>query len=603
MKKGLRFILCLILLSAGDSFAQYYGERSLEKSFEQNTLFFQPSYISPYGIGSFALATPGLIDDPLLNLQVNPALFSADTAGYNHLYIDFRSYRQTATFYQPFYPYYNGGAVPVSQSVIFPYYYVNSRPIIEPIFSAAFLTKPLPSALPGLFVGLTYQAIMQDSKYYAVPFDIYQSYPGYDYNGRALASSSTIPITTVSSGEDNMHNTGNFFSLYAGYRFSDDLRLGLRVARGLYSEDGSYGNNNYWDNYYYGSGSSLYYNMESRNQRYNHWDLSGGIEYRINPQTTVGVAGGYLRGTATQSLVDRDTSYYSYSPNTNLSLSSGTTAENWNHSGRTYYGGINLTSRLNDRQTITLLYQYNRENVDIGVGSIISDTSYYSYSYSYDTNYTSSISNSSFFERSGGGGTSIQTSHRFLVSLRWRFNAASELTIGGILNLVDQATNTNEPTIANGHSYYNTTGNTYNSLYYDTTSQNKSIQWNFTVKQWSFDVPVIFNYRFSDMVSMLLGLDKQISEWQMSDQTLVVYYRNYDSNSYGGITEKSNYGELYSSPQQDISDVNTTFLAGLTVSPAKQFNVRLLLSPSVRASFQGVSVSNFQWWLGLNLYP
>jgi hypothetical protein len=63
------------------------------------------------------------------------------------------------------------------------------------------------------------------------------------------------------------------------------------------------------------------------------------------------------------------------------------------------------------------------------------------------------------------------------------------------------------------------------------------------------------------------------------------------------------YGELYVTPEQDISDVSTTFLAGLTVSPAKEFNVRLLMSPSVRASFEGVSVSNFQWRLGVNLYP
>jgi hypothetical protein len=600
MKKGFPFILCVILLSAGETYAQYYGERSLEKSFEQNSLFFQPSYISPYGIGSFSLATPGLIDDPFLNLQVNPALFSSDSAGTNHLYLDFRSYRQTANLYQPVYPIYSSYAVP--QSVIYPYYYVNSRPIIEPILSAAFLTNPLPSSLPGLFLGFTYQAIMQDSKYYTIPFDIYQSYLGYDYRGASIANSSNIPITTISSGQDNMHHSGNLLSLYAGYRLSPDLRLGLRLGRVFFNEDGSYGNSNYWDNYYYGSGSSLYYNIESRNQYYSHWDLSGGIEYTITPQTTIGATGGYLWGTATQNLTNRDTSYYSYGTN-NLSNSSGRTIESWNNDGKTYYGGVNLTTRLNDHQSVTLLYQYNRENVDIGLASTVMDTSYYTYSYSYDTNYSSSLSNSAFMERSGGGGTLTQTSHRFLVSFSWKLNPASDLTIGGVFNLMDQATSTNEPTTANGHSYYNTTGNAYNSLYYDTTSQNKSVQWDFTINRWSLDIPVIFNHRFSDVVSLMLGLDKQISEWKMTDQTLVIYYHNYDSNSYNGVTDKSNYGELYISPSQDISDVNTVFLAGLTVSPAKQFSVRLLMSPSVRASFEGVSVTNFQWWLGVNLYP
>ncbi len=601
MKKALFFFLSISFLFAEEAFAQYYGERSLEKSFEQNSLFFQPSYINPYGIGSFALATPGLIDDPFLNLQVNPALFGTDSAGTNYLYVDFRSYRQTSSLYQPFYPIY-GGPVQMTRAVYFPIYYVNSRPIIEPILSAAFFTNPLPSSVPGLFVGLTYQVIMQDSKYYTIPFDIYQSSLGYDYAGAAVANKSNIPITTMSSGEDNMHHSGNLLSLYAGYKLSPDLRLGLRLGRVLYNEDGAYGNNNYWDNYTYGSGSSLFYNMESRNQDYNHWDLSGGVEYAINPQSTIGFAGGYLWGTVTQNLVDRDSSYYNYNQHY-LTTSSGTSSENWKHDGKTFYGGINLTSRLNDRQIVTFLYQYNRENVNLGLQSTIVDTSFYSYSYSYDTNYTNGLSRTSFLANSGGGGTTTQTSHKLLVSLRWKLNEASELTIGGIVNLMEQATNTDEPTLANGHSYYKTTGNVYNYLYFDTTSQDKSIQWSFNVNRWSFDVPIIFNYRFSDQVTLLLGLDKQISEWKMTDQTLVIYYHNYDNNSYGGITDKSNYGELYISPPQDISDVNTTFLAGLTVSPVKKLNVRLLLSPNVRASFEGVSVSNFQWWLGVNVYP
>jgi hypothetical protein len=604
MKKALLLFLGLTFLFGGEAFSQYYGQTSLEKSFEQNDLFFQPSYISPYDIGSTALSTPGVIDDPFLNLQVNPAWFSTDSGGTNHLYVDFRSYRQTSTLYQPAYPtYYTNGISSVAQPVIYPYFYVNSEPIIEPILSAAFLTNPLPTTMPGLFIGVTYQAIMQDSKYYSIPFDIYQSYLGYDYTGASVANSSSIPITTVSSGQDNMHHSGNLFALYAGYEVTPDIKLGLRLGRVLLNENGSYGDNNYWDNYAYGSGSSLYYSMESRDQDYNHWDLSGGIEYKIAPQTTVGVAAGYLWANVKQNLVDIDTSYYVYSASNDLSTSSSRTTENWNHNGKTYYGGINLTTHLNDCQTIILLYQYDREDVSLNLASGVVDTSYYSYSYTYDTNYSNYLSNSTFLEQSGGGGSITQTSHRLLVSFRWKFNDAAELTLGGIVNIMNQQTNTDEPTIATGHSYYLTTGNSYNSLYYDTTSQNKDLQWSFGVKQWSFDIPVIFSYKFSDKLALLLGLDKQISEWKMTDQTLVIYNENFEDNSYSGLTNKSGYGELYVSPEQDISNVNTTFLAGLTVSPAKEFNVRLLLSPSVRASFEGVSVTNFQWWLGVNLYP
>ena len=603
MKKELILFISLTFLFGGETFAQYYGERSLEKSFEQNSLFFQPSYINPYGIGSFASVTPGLLDDRFLNLQVNPALFNTDSSGTNHLYVDFRSYQQTATLYQPMYPVMAMNATASAQSVIFPYYYVNSRPIIQPILSAAFFTSPFPTKMPGLFVGLTYQGIMQDTKYYTIPFDIYQTYLGYDYTGAPMANSASIPITTMSSGQDNMHYVGNLFSLYAGYKVSPDLSLGLKFGRVLFSENGAEGNNNYWDNFSYGSGSSLLYSMENRNQDYNHWDLSGGVQYAVTTQSTIGVAAGYLWGTATQNLIDRDTSYYIYgSPVNDMSLSSETTNENWGHHGKTFYGGINLTSNLNDNQTLTLLYQYNRESVDLGLNSAILDTSYYAYYYNYNGPETS-LSHSSFLESSGGGGALTQTSHRFLLSLRWKLNDASYLTIGGIVSLMDQATSTNEPTTVSGNSYYNTTGSSYSYLYYDTTAQNKNLQWNFSVNQWALDIPIIFNYKFSDKVSLLLGFDKQISEWKMTDQTLVIYYTNRENNSSSGLTNKSNYGELYISPDQDISNVNTTFLAGLTVSPAKEFNVRLLLSPSVHASFEGVSVSNFQWWLGVNLFP
>ncbi len=205
--------------------------------------YYRPRYINPYGIGASARATPGLIEYPLLNLQINPAWFNSDCAGTNQLYVDFRNYRQTATFYQPrIYPMYSTNVAVYMPPIMYPYYLVNSRPIIEPIISAAFLTDPLPSTLSGLHLGFTYQGIMQDTKYYTIPFDIYQSNLGYDYRGTTIASSSLIPVTTVSSGEDEMHYTGNLFSLYAGYGLLPNVKLGLNAGRAVFNGDGSYGN-------------------------------------------------------------------------------------------------------------------------------------------------------------------------------------------------------------------------------------------------------------------------------------------------------------------------------------------------------------------------
>ncbi len=603
MKQALFSFICFSSLFVSECLAQYYGQRSLEQSFEQNDLFFQPSFINPYGIGTFTRATPGLIDDPFLNLQINPAWFNSDSSFTNHLYLDFRNYRQTATLYQPYiYTMYSNSVAIYAPHIVYPYYLVNSRPIIEPIISAAFLTEPASSTLPGLHLGITYQGIMQDTKYYTIPFDIYQSNLGYDYMGNSIASSSAIPITTVSSGEDEMNHTGSLFSVYAGYEIDPDLKLGVRVGRVLFDGNGSYGNQNYWGNYYYGSGTSLYYNMESREQSYNHWDMSGGIQYGLNSETTIGVTGGYLWGRATQSLMDRDTSYYNYGTD-NLSTSSGKTTEYWNHSGKTYYGGLNIISRLNDQQTLTFVYQYDGEDVDIGLNSNVIDTSYYTYSYSYDTNYSYSMSNSAFLSKSGGGGKLKQFANRILLSMSWKFGDNSELTIGGVVSVLNRKTNTAEPTTVDGHSYSVYTSNTYDHLYYDTTNQVKDVNWSFVANKWALDIPVIFTHRFSDKVSLLLGLDRQMSEWKMTDKTLVIYYSDVGNSSAGGPRNKSNYGELYAAPDQNISDVSTTFLAGLTVSPVNKFNVRLLLSPSIRSAISSISINNFQWWIGFNLYP
>jgi hypothetical protein len=54
-------------------YAQYFGERVLEKSFEHTDFFFTPSYVVPYGIATFRSTMVGLLDDPFLNLAVNPS--------------------------------------------------------------------------------------------------------------------------------------------------------------------------------------------------------------------------------------------------------------------------------------------------------------------------------------------------------------------------------------------------------------------------------------------------------------------------------------------------------------------------------------------------
>ena len=63
------FFILLILVPAVK--AQYYGERTTDQNFEESSLYFQSHYLNPFGIESFKSVSPGLIDNPFLNLY-NP---------------------------------------------------------------------------------------------------------------------------------------------------------------------------------------------------------------------------------------------------------------------------------------------------------------------------------------------------------------------------------------------------------------------------------------------------------------------------------------------------------------------------------------------------
>src|SRR5512140_161266 len=198
-------LLSLILLLPVPLTAQYWGERVLEKSFEQTDFFFAPNYLNPYGIGSFKSTTPGLLKDPLLDFAINPSRLALDSARAAYLYTDFRSVRnvkENTSFYPPWI---YATDMARSSMLYYPRFYVESHRELEPVFSGAIIARPLPSLSNDLYIGATYQMILQDEKYYDIPQDIYRTAAGYDYSGRAAAAEANIPIVDKYSGKDNMH--------------------------------------------------------------------------------------------------------------------------------------------------------------------------------------------------------------------------------------------------------------------------------------------------------------------------------------------------------------------------------------------------------------
>jgi len=147
MSKLSRIFLLIFLIGLNyfnPLFAQYNNETVTEKSFEQSDLFFQSHYLNTFGVKDFRDVSVGLINDPFLNLQLNPANLPRFEIGNTHLYLDFRGDRTESDIVEDY-----GWVYPAvyNQSIyrpiiIDPRWYSNTRSEPEPIFSLGILTYP-----------------------------------------------------------------------------------------------------------------------------------------------------------------------------------------------------------------------------------------------------------------------------------------------------------------------------------------------------------------------------------------------------------------------------------------------------------------------------
>jgi len=607
MKTSIGTYAVLVMFCALSSVADaqywggYWGERVLEKGFEQTDIFFTPSYVVPYGIGNFAAVTPGLLKDPLLDLVINPARLSLDSLKGNYLYTDFRSARTIREESAGVYPLMaRSDMATVDMIYRYPTYFLNTRRELEPVFSGAYIGQLAPLAVPELYVGATYQLVMHDDKYYSIPQDIYRATVGLDYNGRSVAASSSVPIVDKYSGKDNIGQSGHFVSVFGCYAVPVGIDLGVKVSRVIFTRDGAWGSSNLWENSYYASGSvSLWSSMEMREQAYNHWDLAGGVEYHASSATTLGVTVGHLWGVATQSLTNNDSSYYSYnSSSTSLYDRSARKLQQWDHQGRMTYVGLELVSRLSPATTFSLMYRGQWSTVDIGVGAAIRDTSYSTYTYTDQVGPYTSDSRSFLSDFRYGKGDQVASCDRVMAALQWQLDERVTLSLGAQIEFQNREINTLESVeIASRSAYWSNRG-TYD--WRTSQDESKDLLWTFTARRTSFRVPVFVDIKASEKVGILLGLSRDMSQWKIDDVTLALFrYRNSDNN--GTIATQSNFGERYTTPTEEVSDVRTTFLAGLTIAPSPRFQARLLMVPNFRDTFDGSELDQLQWWVGLTV--
>jgi hypothetical protein len=602
-------VTIIIILSVTNSTkAQYWRERVLEQSFEKQNFFFTQNILNPYGLGNFAKVTPGLINDPLLNLIINPANLYSDTTSNTFLYMDFRSVHNIKDNQDYVYPLYGYEDMRVSSSY-YPFYYPESRQALVPVFSGAILTRPFKKVGKGLSLGLTYQVVMQDENYYAIPSDIYRSNIGQDYAGNRTADESSIPIVDKYSGENKMHQVGHFLTFFTGYDLSSKLKLGLKISRTIFDSDGALGSKNMWDSYYRTDYTSYWYNMESRDQKYDHWDVAGGIEFNLNKQTSIGVTAGYLWGDVTQNMVNADSSFYKYGEvNVTQDWSwyqqSGSSNKYWFHEGKNYYGGVDLSYKLDESKIFKFYYLYKKQDIDISLNANVSDTSYNNYAYeSTDYFYKSEYDYALTDIRTGTGNSDVKTK-QFMGALLWKIDDRKQISFGVNVEFQDRTTVTDEDVISNRHNqgYHRSNYEPDGYNYFESTTEDKTLNWQLDANVTHIRIPFIFNWQVSNSVELMFGLNRKMSAWEINDVTLALFkYREQTNDSV--TVKKPNFGERYTQPSEKRTDIETSFLAGLTIKPSKMFNIRFLVMPNFKDAYDGSELSELRWWIGVNLFP
>ena len=586
--------------------AQYLDEQVLEKSFEKADFFFHPNHLNPYGLGGFGTALPGVLHEYLLDLQINPSFAVSDSIEWQYAYTDFRSSREMRS--SAIYPLYADFAYS-SSYIPYPIYLTESRKELEPVFSGAYFIRPF-SRAKHLTFGLTYQIISKDESYYYIPQDIYTSNVGYDYNGNRAAEAQNIPITNVSGGDDRMHQEGHFINFYTGMKIARAVDAGIKAGRVVFDRDGAYGNYNSWDYGTYYSGNSSYSRENARTQNYNHWDISGGLNFHPNPNTTAGLTAGWLKGDVSQVMNQSHSSLYHYnygssaSADTNMWFSEGYDAKTWDHDGGSVYGGLNVVTRKSDKGLFSFHYSVLRENVDMAVAGSISDTSYYRYSYESVDYESDSRFNSSLSDDRSGRGDQKAWRHYATVALQLEPEERTRLRFGLHLEKHDVQTHTSENVLADRFSdnrwSWRNRESQENSWNYESVKEKKTLNWDLRIRTFKIQIPILVTWRMSRTAELLLGINRTISRWNITDQTLAVFdYREKIRNT--DRVYKERFGERYTVPTEIRTDVTTSVMAGLTVTPSDWFNIRLLVVPSYAKTYWGSRFSSYQWWIAFQL--
>jgi hypothetical protein len=577
-------------------FSQYFGERVTDQSFESSSLYFNSHYLNTYGVYQFKDVVVGLIDDPFLNNYLNPAYLPNLEDKDIYLYLDFRGDRTEAPIADvyPWRDYYFGSFIP---SPIFDRrWFTISKLEPEPIVSFGLITYPL-SENKNFFIGGSYQVVYSEDKFYSVPYNIYSPLLGYDSFNNKLEINS-VPVVDRYSGKDEMINEAHYLNGFAGYKFTDKFSAGVSVNGVIQNKDGEYSNKN---NDEYGSSDNSEWNssyLTGRTQDYDHMDYSLGLMYIPSEKFLVGIKAGYLDGAIKQDFNSGNSYYYkrnepNVSENWDYSYSDYSNNQIINHDGSSKYIGLNLKKEFDKGAILNGYYRYTYTDVSVATNSSAIDTSDYTSRWVYNDNWSIYDGYSSLYDKRTGTGNRNSYKHEGLISLNWKLNEITSVSIGLYVRNELYQVNNREDVIAKRSSQWSGSssggGDPYN--YSVTLIEDKLLDWQYETRNTTYQIPIVLKFRFNDSWGFMISVNRILNSWKITDQTTAYFDRRFKSEN--GVTkEETNFGERYTQPKEKITENSFSLMAGFNLNITKDFGMQLLLNPEIDPDPRIA-----QWWL------
>lgn len=590
-RQTLLFIFLFPLICLQNNIAQFINE----SNFEDSEIYFKGYYLNPFGLSSFNDVTLGKISDPYLRMVINPALIPDSGDKTFSFYFDLRGDRTPSVGYRYYTP------VPLmSDAGYFPapsHNYSIDRYEPQPLLSLGFIFNPADFLSKNFYAAVTYQIIRRDGSNYSSDYPIMYMSESIPAPGAGQPPYSYFPDYYGYYGSEDIFTEAHMFSLQSGYRLSDKLSFG--VGANIVSHEKT---NNQLDSDDYGYiqevPGNISKNVRDKISDYSHIDFNGGINYYLSTYTSIGLKGGYLDGDVSQkNYYERifDNSYYYNNSERDTNTGYSLNDQNWSRNGKSFYLGLNFNHEIDDLKEISAYYLFTKSNLDLSSGSAIMDTGYYSYRWfdsyqNYDylgRNFLSELRNST--------GTKETVKHEVSVTLKWDFSPSASLITGIFYKNNNDKIYSKEPFELTMNSFYkeNDFENAVNENYYEAYEKG-DLTWNSEVSFWTMQIPVFFRIAFDEYWSMLIGINKVLNTWKISEDVIKFLDYRY-TNENGTIEEKSKLTERFRQPTRKITNDDTNVVIGFEINFSESLRNRIMFEPEFDPELRIA-----QWWLSFS---